>query len=219
MGNKKSKSKEESKIDPISSQNYKFIDRFERQIDLKRKSIDDYHLKQAMTVFGWTRNNTLTINDQYNFNDIISIIKFYYQQGFAKYFDEALDENYKHEMKFGDIVRTKDSKFMAMDIDNELKHVGQEDQMLGFGAMLSFRLAKDIKPIEFLNDLELIKDVLSLGGVETTILSPAETSHSLLSEDERRAQGIDEYLLRLSCGIEEVEDLINDFENCIQKVR
>ena len=91
-------------------------------------------------------------------------------------------------------------------------------QMLGFGAMLSFRLSKKINPLDFLNGLELIKDVLSLGGVETTILSPAVTSHSLLTEDERKLQGIDDHLLRLSCGIEEVEDLICDFENCIKNV-
>jgi cystathionine beta-lyase len=91
--------------------------------------------------------------------------------------------------------------------------------MTGFGAMLSFRLEKNIDPLKFLNALELIKDVLSLGGVETTILSPAKTSHSLLTEAERQNQGIDNHLLRLSCGIEEVEDLIDDFEACIQKIR
>ncbi len=99
------------------------------------------------------------------------------------------------------------------------QHQLAKSQMTGFGAMLSFRLEKNIDPLNFLNALELIKDVLSLGGVETTILSPAKTSHSLLTEAERKNQGIDNHLLRLSCGIEEVEDLIDDFEACIQKIR
>jgi len=99
------------------------------------------------------------------------------------------------------------------------QHELAKSQMLGFGAMLSFSLDKAITPIEFLNGLELIKDVLSLGGVETTILSPAKTSHSLLSEEERQLQGIDDHLLRLSCGIEEVEDVITDFEGCIKSIR
>ena len=99
------------------------------------------------------------------------------------------------------------------------QHDLAKSQMSGFGAMLSFRLVKTINPLFFLNRLDLIKDVLSLGGVETTILSPSKTSHSLLSEDERHVQGIDDHLLRLSCGIEEVDDLINDFENCVKSIR
>lgn len=91
-------------------------------------------------------------------------------------------------------------------------------QMHGFGGMLSFELKEHIPALEFLKHLSLIKDVLSLGGVETTILSPAETSHSLLSEEERHTQGITNQLLRLSCGIENLEDLIDDFDECIQKI-
>lgn len=97
-------------------------------------------------------------------------------------------------------------------------HKLAQQQMHGFGGMLSFELQDNYPAFDFLSNLELIKDVLSLGGVETTILSPAKTSHSLLSEDERQAQGITNQLLRLSCGVEDTEDIINDFENCIQKI-
>jgi cystathionine beta-lyase len=103
-------------------------------------------------------------------------------------------------------------------LETHPQHELAKIQMLGFGAMLSFRLDKNIEPLQFLNGLALIKDVLSLGGVETTILSPAKTSHSLLSEEERKLQGIDDHLLRLSCGIEDVEDLISDFETCIKNI-
>jgi cystathionine beta-lyase len=103
-------------------------------------------------------------------------------------------------------------------LETHPQHELAKTQMLGFGAMLSFRLDKNIEPLQFLNGLGLIKDVLSLGGVETTILSPAKTSHSLLSEEERKLQGIDDHLLRLSCGIEDVEDLISDFETCIKNI-
>jgi len=98
------------------------------------------------------------------------------------------------------------------------QHELAKQQMLGFGGMLSFELQNKFPASDFLSHLELIKDVLSLGGVETTILSPAETSHSLLSVEERDAQGITNQLLRLSCGIEDTDDIINDFENCIQKI-
>ncbi|MBS3738955.1 trans-sulfuration enzyme family protein [Mesohalobacter halotolerans] len=91
-------------------------------------------------------------------------------------------------------------------------------QMSGFGGMLSFELDQEIPAISFLGELKLIKDVLSLGGVETTILSPTKTSHSLLSESERQAQGITTQLLRLSCGIENHEDIINDIKQAVGKI-
>lgn len=93
-----------------------------------------------------------------------------------------------------------------------------KQQMTGFGGMLSFELNAEIPSKSFLNGLKLIKDVLSLGGVESTILSPVKTSHSLLSEEERQAQGITSQVLRLSCGIENQDDIINDFEQCINNI-
>ena len=98
------------------------------------------------------------------------------------------------------------------------QHELSKKQMLGFGGMLSFELTSEINTRSFLDRLKLIKDVLSLGGVETTILSPAKTSHSLLSEDERQAQGITNQVLRLSCGIENKEDIMNDFKQAIDKI-
>lgn len=91
-------------------------------------------------------------------------------------------------------------------------------QMTGFGGMLSFELSDEIPAKKFLQHLELVKDVLSLGGVETTILSPTKTSHSLLSAVEREAQGITDQLLRLSVGIENFEDIRYDFEQSISKI-
>jgi cystathionine beta-lyase len=96
------------------------------------------------------------------------------------------------------------------------QHELAKSQMDGFGGMLSFELSEDIPANQFLKKLRLIKDVLSLGGVETTILSPSLTSHSLLTEKERHAQGISSQLLRLSCGIEDCEDLMHDIQLCIK---
>jgi cystathionine beta-lyase/cystathionine gamma-synthase len=83
----------------------------------------------------------------------------------------------------------------------------------GFGGMLSFEV-KD-KPEEFLNKLQLVRRAISLGGVESTITSPARTSHVKLSRDERIAIGVTDNLLRLSVGIEEAGDLINDLEQAL----
>ncbi|MEM7160969.1 MAG: PLP-dependent aspartate aminotransferase family protein [Bacteroidota bacterium] len=86
-------------------------------------------------------------------------------------------------------------------------------QMSAFGAMLSFEINGD--PIHFQKRLELICPVMSLGGVETTICSPALTSHRLLTKEKRLDFGIRDNLLRLSVGIENTEDLINDIEQAL----
>jgi cystathionine beta-lyase len=90
-------------------------------------------------------------------------------------------------------------------------------QMKGFGGMLSFELkGQRVDSPRFLSKLELIKPALSLGGVETIICSPAQTSHLKMSDEDRAELGITEHLLRLSVGIEDPDDLIADIENALE---
>lgn len=93
-----------------------------------------------------------------------------------------------------------------------------KSQMKYFGGMLSFELKDGIDAMEFQNNLSIIKSSMSLAGVESTVLSPAQTSHALLSAEERAKQGIKDGLIRFSLGIEEVEDLIADIEQALEKV-
>lgn len=93
-----------------------------------------------------------------------------------------------------------------------------QKQMRGFSGMLSFEINPSLDTSRFLEGLQLIKPSMSLGGVESTILSPAKTSHALLPEEERKRQGIDENLLRLSVGIEDAADLIGDLERAFKNV-
>ena len=92
-------------------------------------------------------------------------------------------------------------------------------QMDGFGAVISFELNKKINPKLFLKSLNMINPSMSFAGVESTMLSPAETSHSLLSPEDRIAQGITDNLIRFSVGIEDVPDVIDDFEQAINKCK
>lgn len=80
----------------------------------------------------------------------------------------------------------------------------------GFGGMLSFDIKGD--PDKFLKRLKIIKRAISLGGVETTIAAPVKTSHAKLTAQERAKVGISDKLLRLSVGIEEAQDLIDDIK-------
>lgn len=90
-------------------------------------------------------------------------------------------------------------------------------QMNGFGAMLSFELKEGIDAMHFQSNLELIKPSMSLAGLESTTVSPAQTTHALLSEEERLSRGIKDGLIRFSVGIEEPEDLIADIEQALEK--
>jgi cystathionine beta-lyase len=102
--------------------------------------------------------------------------------------------------------------------DHAGHHVAKE-QMSGFGGMLSFDLAPNLDAKKFLLGLELVKPTMSLAGIESTALSPRLTSHALLSEDERQAQGITEQMVRFSAGIEAIDDIQRDLLQSISKIK
>jgi cystathionine beta-lyase len=96
-------------------------------------------------------------------------------------------------------------------------HPGHEiakAQMSGFGGMLSFEL-KDYDITAFQKRLTLIKPSMSLGGVESIICAPVTTSHRLVTRQQREDEGIKDNLLRLSVGIEESDDLIEDLKQAL----
>jgi len=97
-------------------------------------------------------------------------------------------------------------------------HEIARSQMTGFGAMLSFEVDEDqIKIKEFMHRLQIIRPANSLGGVHTTISASAETTHKKFSAEERKRIGITDALLRLSVGIEHVNDLIADLSQALEK--
>jgi cystathionine beta-lyase len=98
-------------------------------------------------------------------------------------------------------------------------HMIAKNQMHGFGGMMSFELKEGLDASVFQKSLQLIKSSMSLAGVESTVLSPTQTSHALLSPEERKKQGIADGLIRFSVGIEEVSDLIADLEQALAQVK
>lgn len=97
-------------------------------------------------------------------------------------------------------------------------HQLAKEQMHGFGGMVSFELTESIDASAFLKNLTLIKPSMSLAGIESTMLLPVKTSHSLMSPEDRAKQGIKDGLIRFSVGIEEVEDITADIEQAISQV-
>ena len=90
-----------------------------------------------------------------------------------------------------------------------------QKQMNGFGGMLSFEL-KTGNVIEFQKSLKLIKPAVSLGGVDTIINAPVLTSHRHVPEEENIKEGITDKVLRLSVGIENADDLIEDLRIALE---
>jgi cystathionine gamma-synthase len=88
--------------------------------------------------------------------------------------------------------------------------------MRGFGGMLSFSVRGGFDAIKrFLPQLEYAHRAANLGCVETVVGPPVVTSHVECTDEERRAAGIPEGLVRYSTGIEDVEDLIADLDQAL----
>ncbi len=84
-------------------------------------------------------------------------------------------------------------------------------QMRGFGGMLSFELREPGRVDALLSRLRVVLPALSLGGVESLVCLPSRTSHRKLSPVEREQVGISDGLVRVSVGVEDIEDLVEDF--------
>ena len=104
-------------------------------------------------------------------------------------------------------------------LNSHPQHDLAKRQMKGFGAMLSFELEEGINAMDFQNALKLIKPSMSLAGLESTTVSPTQTTHALLSPQERLDRGIKDGLIRFSVGIEEPKDLIKDIAQALKSLQ
>ena len=91
-------------------------------------------------------------------------------------------------------------------------------QQRGFGAMISFDVATLENARKVLNHLKLCSLAESLGGVETLISHPATMTHASVPPEVRQRIGITDGLIRISVGIEDVQDLIDDLDQALCKI-
>lgn len=98
-------------------------------------------------------------------------------------------------------------------------HAIAKKQMKDFGGMLSFTLKDDQldKAIRLMESVTLFSLAESLGGVESLINHPASMTHASIPKEERIKNGLSDTLIRLSVGVEDVEDLIADLEQALSK--
>ena len=110
----------------------------------------DSQIKQLI-ICGFLRS---IIKDENDYSFIFALILLFYQQGFAKYFDEKVDKDYKQKMRFGDILKTKDDEYMILDMNDEMKKIGsyyvdkdmydQEDDVSYIDLSISFDICKHL---------------------------------------------------------------------------
>jgi cysteine-S-conjugate beta-lyase len=94
-------------------------------------------------------------------------------------------------------------------------------QTTGFGGIVSFSLKENTEEaaLAFITSTKLFKLAESLGGVKSLLCHPATMTHKSIPVEKRRAAGVADSLIRLSVGLEEAGDLVNDIEQALQKVR
>lgn len=98
------------------------------------------------------------------------------------------------------------------------QHELAKKQMHGFGGMLSFETGSAENARTVLNSVRLCSLAESLGGVETLISHPATMTHASVPAEERQRLGITDGLVRISVGIEDVEDIIADLDEALARV-
>jgi cystathionine gamma-lyase/cystathionine beta-lyase/cystathionine gamma-lyase/homocysteine desulfhydrase len=90
--------------------------------------------------------------------------------------------------------------------------------MSGFGSMITFETGSLSNAKKLLKKVRVCSLAESLGGVETLISHPATMTHAALGEKGRRAIGITDGMVRISVGVEEVEDIVEDLDDALAAV-
>ena len=87
----------------------------------------------------------------------------------------------------------------------------------GYGTMMSFRVDDDRGKVdEFMHRLKIVKYLGTLGGIKTSIAHPASAFRNEFSPNELSKMGLNEGLIRISTGAEDINDLINDFNQALE---
>ena len=138
-----------------------------------------------------------------------------------KTFEIRMERHCKNARTIADFLNKhpKVEKVYYPGLETHPGHEIAKKQMKDFGAMISFELKGGFEAGKtLLNNLKLCSLAVSLGDTETLIQHPASMTHSPYTKEEREAAGITDGLVRLSVGLENVEDIIADLEQGLEKI-
>ena len=129
----------------------------------------------------------------------------------------------QHEISAKEIAKylskhPKIEKVVYPGLESHPQHALARSQMHGFGGMITFYMKGGLSNARtFLESVQLFSLAESLGGVESLIEHPAIMTHASVPPENRKALGIDDGMVRLSVGVENLEDLIHDLEHALSR--
>ena len=128
-----------------------------------------------------------------------------------------MDKHSLNALKVANFLKTqkKVKKVYYVGFPDHKDYQVTKKQTTGFGGMISFQLNSIEDVNRFLERIKLVLFAESLGGVESLVTHPASRTHTEISEEIRKKLGITDTLLRLSVGIEDVNDIINDLKQAL----
>jgi len=113
---------------------------------------------------------------------------------------------------------TKINRIYYPGLESHPQHELAKRQMSGFGSMLAIEIGSRANAEKLLKSVRVITNGESLGGVESLISHSATTTHAALSPEERQRIGITEGMVRISVGIEDIDDLITDLDQALKQI-
>ncbi len=128
-----------------------------------------------------------------------------------------LDKQSANAAKLADYLKTEKlvKKVLYIGLKEAPGHEVHKSQASGFGSMISVYLDSNKSVERVLRKIKVFRYAESLGGVESLITYPYTQTHSEIPEEERKAKGITDNLIRISVGIENPDDLIRDFKQAL----
>lgn len=132
-----------------------------------------------------------------------------------------LEQSQKSAIKLAEFLEDQPliEKVYYPGLENHPQHQLQKRQAGGPGAVLSFEFTDEQALQVFLSNVKIPVFAVSLGAVESILSYPAKMSHAAMPQEEREKRGIKNSLIRLSVGLENPDDLINDFSQALHQVK
>jgi cystathionine gamma-lyase / homocysteine desulfhydrase len=128
---------------------------------------------------------------------------------------EEIEENTAKVVNFLQ-EHKKVQKIYYPGLSNHPGHDIHRSQADGFGGMISFTVASEAKALDVLSKVQYFTLAESLGAVESLISIPSLMTHASIPRERRHELGIEDGLIRISVGIEDIEDLLEDLENALK---
>lgn len=119
-----------------------------------------------------------------------------------------IDKNYRNKIRM----------ILYPGLKSHLQFELAKKQMRGFGGMISIELGSFDKAVKFFNGLRIFARAESLGGVESLVCHPVSMTHGSVPKEEREKFGLTDGLIRLSVGVEDYEDLMEDITNALSNI-